>query len=365
MKAPTFLVSLYEISDMIKEVDDSKYKRIEEIKNKLEKKFGKGTLMGANDKVQEHGVISTGSVGLDKALGIKGLPKGKIIEIYGPESSGKTTLVLESMAQAHKDPNAYCAFIDAEHALDRGYAKALGVDLDRLEICQPTSGENALEVAEALIGSGEFAIVAIDSVAALTPQSEIDGDMGDSNMGKHARLMSQAMRKLTGITSKTDTILIFINQLRDKIGVMFGSPETTTGGNALKFYASIRMDIRRSVTKENSVMSGTDKIGNSTTVKVVKNKCAPPFRQCTFNILYGEGIDTFGEVIDAAIESDIIKKSGSWFSYEGNKIGQGKESVKELLKKDNELYNEIKDKVFDTTVEVFTPTEEEAALHDS
>ena len=230
---------------------------------------------------------------------------------------------------------------------------------------QPTSGENALEVAEALIGSREFTIVAIDSVAALTPQSEIDGDMGDSNMGKHARLMSQAMRKLTGITSKTDTILIFINQLRDKIGVMFGSPETTTGGNALKFYASIRMDIRRSVTKENSVMSGTDKIGNSTTVKVVKNKCAPPFRQCTFNILYGEGIDTFGEVIDAAIESDIIKKSGSWFSYEGNKIGQGKESVKELLKKDNELYNEIKDKVFDTTVEVFTPTEEEAALHDS
>lgn len=342
------------------EVESSKALRIAETKKKLEKDFGKGTLIGGKDKPKFHEAISTGSMGLDKALGIGGLPKGRIIEIYGPESSGKTTLATHIISEAHKTEDSYCAFVDAEHAFDTGYAEALGVDLGRLEISQPDYGEQALEITSRLIESGDFDVIVVDSVAALVPKAELDGEMGDSRMGTQSRLMSQAMRKLVAATSKSGTVLIFINQLRDKIGVMFGSPETTTGGNALKFYASVRLDVRRSVSAQNSVMEGDLKVGNQVTVKVIKNKMAPPFRQAQFDILYGTGIDKQGELIDMAVDAKVVNKSGSWFSYEDMKIGQGRAAVAELLKDNEELSEEIRKKVLQTfEVKDFIPTEAE------
>lgn len=341
-------------------MNKEKEKRIAILQEKMEKDFGEGSIMGAKDKSKYHDFISTGSLGLDKSIGIGGLPKGRIIEVYGPESSGKTTLCLEVIAQAHKNPDSYCAFVDVEHAIDTKYAEDLGIDLDRLKISQPDYGEQALDITERLIASGDFDVVIIDSVAALITKKELEGEMGDATMGGQARLMSQAMRKLTAITSKTDTLVIFINQMRDKIGVMFGSPETTTGGNALKFYASVRLDIRRSVTTKNSVMDGDVKIGNQVTVKVVKNKVSPPFRQCEFDILYGEGIDTYGELLNMAVETGIINKSGTYFSYESDKLGQGKTAVIELLKKNDELYKEIQKKVRESYTPVeFQPEKEE------
>lgn len=334
-------------------MNKEKEKRIAALQDKMEKDFGEGSIMGGKDKSKYHEFISTGSLGLDKAIGIGGLPKGRIIEVYGPESSGKTTICLEVIAQAHKNPDSYCAFVDVEHAIDTKYAEDLGVDLERLKISQPDYGEQALDIVERLVGSGDFDVVVIDSVAALITKKELEGEMGDATMGGQARLMSQAMRKLTAITSKTNTLVIFINQMRDKIGVMFGSPETTTGGNALKFYASVRLDIRRSVTTKNSVMDGDMKIGNQVTVKVVKNKVSPPFRQAEFDILYGEGIDTYGELLNMAVDTDIISKSGTFFSYDHNKLGQGKTQVVELLKKDSDLYKEIEKKVRES----YTPTE--------
>ena len=329
------------------EVTVDKAKKLKDLRAQLDKQFGKGSLMCANESVFKRDYISTGSIGLDGALGIGGLPKGRIVEIYGPESSGKTTLAIHVIAEAHAaDPETRCAIIDAEHALDREYARALGVDIDRLDISQPDYGEQGLEIADSLIDSGLYSVIVVDSVAALVPKSELDGEMGDASMGKHARLMSQALRKLTATVSKNDTILIFINQLRDKIGVMMGNPETTTGGNALKFYASVRLDVRRSTTAENSVMdSDGEKSGNKVTVKVIKNKLAPPFRKCSFNILYGIGIDKFGEIVDAAVDMNIINRSGSWFSYGEAKIGQGIASVRALLADNEELLKEIKEKI--------------------
>ena len=285
-------------------------------------------------------VIPTGSLGLDAALGIGGLPRGRIIEIYGPESSGKTTLTLHAIAEAQK-AGGIAAFIDAEHAFDRNYAEKLGVDIENLIISQPDNGEQALEIAENLIRSGAIDIVVIDSVAALTPKSEIEGEMGDSKMGLHARLMSQALRKLTGTISKTHCTVFFINQLREKIGVMFGNPETTTGGNALKFYASVRLDIRRS----SQIKDGDNVIGNRTKVKVVKNKVAPPFKTAEFDIMYGEGVSKTGEILDLAVEFEIIKKSGSWFSYGDTKLGQGRDAVKSLIKDNPELAEELEEKI--------------------
>ena len=328
----------------------SKEDIIKKIKKELEKDFGEGALMGANDKVKHHDVISTGSIGLDQALGIGGLPKGRIIEIYGPESSGKTTLAIHVIAEAHKTKNSECAFIDAEHAFDIGYAEKIGVDLKRLQISQPSYGEQALEVAERVIESGQFDVVVIDSVAALVPKSETERDMGESSMGKHAMLMSQAMRKLTPIVAKTNTVLSFINQLRDKIGVMFGSPETTTGGNALKFYASVRLDVRRSITKDNSVMDGEKKIGNQVKVKVVKNKTAPPFRECIFDILYGVGIDKPGELLDLAVETGIITKSGAFFSYKEETFSKGRQAAIDRFKDEPELAETIKKEVIDSYI---------------
>ena len=305
------------------------------------KDFGKGSVMMMNERSQEpQEVISTGSIGLDTALGIGGLPKGRIIEIYGPESSGKTTLTLHAIAEAQK-AGGIAAFIDAEHAFDRHYAEKLGVDIENLIISQPDNGEQALEIAENLIRSGAIDIVVIDSVAALTPKSEIEGEMGDSKMGLHARLMSQALRKLTATISKTHCTVFFINQLREKIGVMFGNPETTTGGNALKFYASIRLDIRRS----SQIKDGENVIGNRTKVKVVKNKVAPPFRTAEFDIMYGEGVSKTGEILDLAVEFEIIKKAGSWFSYGDTKLGQGRDAVKALIKDNPELADELEIKI--------------------
>src|SRR6195952_3933832 len=288
----------------------------------------------------EQEVISTGSIGLDVALGIGGLPKGRVIEIYGPESSGKTTLAIHVIAEAQKK-GGMCAFIDAEHAFDSGYAQKLGVDIDNLLISQPDYGEQALEIADRLILSGAVDVVVIDSVAALVPKSELEGEMGDSKMGLHARLMSQALRKLTATISKTNCCCIFINQLREKIGVMFGNPETTTGGNALKFYASVRLDIRRMA----QIKDGDESIGNHVKVKVVKNKVAPPFRQAEFDIIYGQGISKVGEIIDMGVELGIIQKSGSWFSYNTTKLGQGRDSVKQLFRDNPELANEIEAKI--------------------
>lgn len=309
--------------------------------SKIEKNFGKGAIMRMGDEhVEKVEVVPTGSMGLDLALGVGGYPKGRIIEIYGPESSGKTTLAIHAMAEAQKQ-GGLVAFIDAEHAFDRFYAEKLGVDVDNLYIAQPDNGEQALDIAEQLINSSAIDVLVIDSVAALTPKAEIEGDMGDNRVGLQARLMSQALRKLTASISKTKTTCIFINQLREKIGVMFGNPETTTGGNALKFYASVRLDIRR-VT---SIKDGDEVIGNQVRVKVVKNKVAPPFRKCEFEIYFGEGISRIGEVMDLGVEFGIIQKSGSWFSYGGNKLAQGREATKQLLKDNEELCLEIEQQI--------------------
>ena len=316
--------------------------------DKIEKDFGKGSVMMMNEKADTLGeIISTGSIGLDVALGIGGLPKGRVVEIYGPESSGKTTVATHVIAEAQKK-GGMCAIIDAEHAFDSSYAQKLGVDVDNLLISQPDYGEQALEIADRLILSGALDVVVIDSVAALVPKSELEGEMGDSKMGLHARLMSQALRKLTATISKTNTICIFINQLREKIGVMFGNPETTTGGNALKFYASVRLDIRRS----SQIKDGEEAIGNRVKVKVVKNKVAPPFRASEFDIIFGEGISKNGEIIDMGVELGIVQKSGSWFSYNSDKLGQGRESVKQLLTDNPELANEIENKIREKIKEV-------------
>ena len=320
---------------------EAKLKALQLTLDKLDKTYGKGTVMKMGDKaIEEVEVISSGSLGVDLALGVGGYPKGRIIEIYGPESSGKTTLTLHAIAEAQK-AGGIAAFIDAEHAFDRNYAEKLGVDIENLIISQPDNGEQALEIAENLIRSGAIDIVVIDSVAALTPKSEIEGEMGDSKMGLHARLMSQALRKLTGTISKTHCTVFFINQLREKIGVMFGNPETTTGGNALKFYASVRLDIRRS----SQIKDGDNVIGNRTKVKVVKNKVAPPFKTAEFDIMYGEGVSKTGEILDLAVEFEIIKKSGSWFSYGDTKLGQGRDAVKALVKDNPELAEELEEKI--------------------
>ncbi len=321
---------------------EAKLKALKLTLDKLDKTYGKGAVMKMGDSVVEDiDAIPSGSLGLDIALGVGGYPRGRVIEIYGPESSGKTTLTLHAMAEAQK-AGGIAAFIDAEHAFDRFYAQNLGVDIDNLIISQPDNGEQALEIADNLIRSGAIDIVVIDSVAALTPKSEIEGEMGDSKMGLHARLMSQALRKLTGSISKTKCTVIFINQLREKIGVMFGNPETTTGGNALKFYCSVRLDIRRSTQIKDT--DGNVK-GNKTRVKVVKNKVAPPFRTTEFDIMYGQGISKVGEIIDLGVEYEIIKKSGSWFSYGDTKLGQGRDAVKALLLDNPELFDELDGKI--------------------
>lgn len=319
----------------------AKLKALQLTLDKLDKTYGKGAVMKLGDVVTEDiDAISSGSLGLDLALGVGGYPRGRVIEIYGPESSGKTTLTLHAIAEAQK-AGGIAAFIDAEHAFDKFYAENLGVDIDNLIISQPDHGEQALEIAENLIRSGAIDIVVIDSVAALTPKAEIEGEMGDSKMGLHARLMSQALRKLTGTISKTKCTVIFINQLREKIGVMFGNPETTTGGNALKFYASVRLDIRR----RTQIKDGDKVIGNSTKVKVVKNKVAPPFQIAEFDIMYGQGISKVGEILDIGVELGIVKKSGSWFSYGETKLGQGRDAVKGLIKDNPELAEELEGKI--------------------
>lgn len=307
----------------------------------IEKQYGKGAVMKLGDEADRHIESSpSGSIALDVALGIGGYPKGRIVEIYGPESSGKTTFALSAIAEVQRQ-GGFAAFIDAEHALDPQYAKALGVDVDNLILSQPDTGEQALEIAEALIRSGAIGIVVVDSVAALVPEAEINGDMGDSHVGLQARLMSQAMRKLSGIISKTNTIAIFINQIREKVGVMFGNPETTSGGRALKFYASVRLEVRRS----EQIKSGNDVVGNKVNIKVVKNKVAPPFKQATVDIVYGKGVSKMGEIVDLAVELEIIKKSGAWYAYEGEKIGQGRENAKDYLEAHADMAKNIEVKV--------------------
>ena len=321
---------------------EAKLKALKLTLDKLDKAYGKGTVMKMSDSpVVDVDVISSGSLGLDVALGVGGYPKGRVIEIYGPESSGKTTLTLHAIAETQK-AGGIAAFIDAEHAFDRFYAQNLGVDIDNLIISQPDNGEQALEIADNLVRSGAIDMIVIDSVAALTPKSEIEGEMGDSKMGLHARLMSQALRKLTGSISKTNCTMIFINQLREKIGVMFGNPETTTGGNALKFYASVRLDIRRSTQIKDS---NGNVMGNKTRVKVVKNKVAPPFKLAEFDIMYGEGVSKVGEILDIAVEFDIIQKSGSWFSYDETKLGQGRDAVKQIINDNPDLMDELETKI--------------------
>jgi recombination protein RecA len=336
------------VKDTMSSEKEAKLKALQLTLDKLDKTYGKGTVMKMGDKaIVEVETISSGSLGIDLALGVGGYPRGRVIEIYGPESSGKTTLTLHAIAEAQK-AGGIAAFIDAEHAFDRNYAEKLGVDIENLIISQPDNGEQALEIAENLIRSGAIDIVVIDSVAALTPKSEIEGEMGDSKMGLHARLMSQALRKLTGTISKTNCTVFFINQLREKIGVMFGNPETTTGGNALKFYASVRLDIRRST----QIKDGDNVLGNRTKVKVVKNKVAPPFKIAEFDIMYGEGISKTGEILDLAVEFEIIKKAGSWFSYGETKLGQGRDAVKSLIKDNPELADELEAKIKDRIKEL-------------
>lgn len=326
----------------------AKLKALQATIDKIEKDYGKGAIMKLGDQPQwDVQVIPSGSIALDHALGIGGYPKGRIVEIYGPESSGKTTLAIHAIAQAQK-LGGIAAMIDAEHAFDRSYAKALGVDLETLLISQPDNGEQALEIADNLIRSGAIDIVVIDSVAALTPKAEIEGEMGDNKVGLQARLMSQALRKLTANIAKTNTCCIFINQLREKIGIMFGNPETTTGGNALKFYASVRLDVR----KTTQIKDGDEALGNRTRVKVVKNKMAPPFKKAEFDIVFGEGISHTGEVCDLAVEMDVIHKSGSWFSYNGEKLAQGREAVKQLLADNRELCDEVEAKLRETLASV-------------
>ena len=325
----------------INAIKAEKLKALKLTLDKIDKSYGKGAIMKLGDHVVENlPCISSGSLGLDMALGIGGYPRGRVIEIYGPESSGKTTLAIHAIAEAQKN-GGLAAFIDAEHAFDRFYAENLGVDVDNLYISQPDNGEQALEIADQLIRSGAIDIIVIDSVAALTPKAEIEGDMGDSKMGLHARLMSQALRKLTSVIDKTSTTVIFINQLRDKLGVMFGNPETTTGGNALKYYASVRLDVRR----VGQIKDGDSVVGNRTRVKVVKNKVAPPFRSTEFDIMFGEGVSKIGEIIDMGVELNVIKKSGSWFSYGETKLAQGRDAVKVLLKDNDKLREEIEAKI--------------------
>jgi len=331
-------------------LNSEKLKALKLTIDKIDKDYGKGTVMMMNEKVETlQEVVSTGSIGLDVALGIGGLPRGRVVEVYGPESSGKTTIATHVIAEAQKK-GGMCAIIDAEHAFDSSYAKKLGVDVDNLLISQPDYGEQALEIADRLILSGALDVVVIDSVAALVPKSELEGEMGDSKMGLQARLMSQALRKLTATISKTNTICIFINQLREKIGVMFGNPETTTGGNALKFYASVRLDIRRMA----QIKDGDEAVGNRVKVKVVKNKVAPPFRSAEFDIIFGEGISKTGEIIDMGVELGVVQKSGSWFSYNTYTLGQGRDSVKQLLTDNPELANEIETKIREKIKEVQT-----------
>lgn len=320
---------------------DNRQQALEAALKQIEKEFGKGAVMRLGDQADRKiEVVSSGSIALDKALGVGGFPKGRIIEIYGPESSGKTTFALHAIASAQKN-GGYAAFIDAEHALDPVYAKALGVDIENLILSQPDSGEQALEITEALIKSGSVDVIVIDSVAALVPEAELNGDMGDSHVGLHARLMSQAMRKLAGIINKTNCVAIFINQIREKVGIMFGNPETTTGGRALKFYASVRLEIR----KGEAIKDGAAILGNRTNIKVVKNKVAPPFKTAEVEIIYGQGISKLGEIVDLAVNANIINKAGAWFSYNGAKIGQGRENAKEFLKNNPELMAEIEQKV--------------------
>ncbi len=321
----------------------------------LEKKYGKGSVMGGNDKGQEVEAISTSSLGLDRALGVGGLPKGRIVEIMGWESSGKTTLAIHVMAEAHKKPDTWCAIVDVEHSFDLMYAKSLGVDLDRLKISQPNSAEEALEIAETFCESGDFDVVVLDSVAALVPQAEKDREMGESSMGKQAILMSQACRKLTPIVAKSKTLMIFINQMREKIGVMFGSPDTTPGGNALKFYASVRLNISRYIGKTDSVVEEGVKLGNKVKVRVAKNKVSPPFRECEFNILYGEGIDKYGELLDMAVDTDVIAKSGAAYSLDGEKLGFGRAAAIKVLRADviegkGDLFLDIRKRVIESYV---------------
>ncbi len=336
---------------MSKEISKENVEKLKALKltiDKIDKDFGKGSVMMMNEKgVHELEVVSTGSIGLDTALGVGGVPKGRIVEIYGPESSGKTTIATHIIAEAQKK-GGICAIIDAEHAFDSTYAQKLGVDVDNLLISQPDYGEQALEIADRLILSGALDVVVIDSVAALVPKGELEGEMGDSKMGLQARLMSQALRKLTATISKTNTICIFINQLREKIGVMFGNPETTTGGNALKFYASVRLDIRRM----SQIKDGDEAIGNRVKVKVVKNKVAPPFKAAEFDIIFGEGISKTGEIIDMGVELAIVQKSGSWYSYNGDKLGQGRDAVKQLLIDNPEMANEIEGKIREKIKEI-------------
>ena len=336
------MMATAELFDMDKKRDGDKQKALDSALAQIERQFGKGSIMrlGADNPVAEIEATSTGSLGLDIALGIGGLPKGRIIEIYGPESSGKTTLTLHCIAEEQKK-GGVCAFVDAEHALDPLYAKKLGIDLDELLISQPDTGEQALEIVDTLVRSGAVSMVVVDSVAALTPKSELEGDMGDSSVGVQARLMSQAMRKLTSSISRSNCMVIFINQIRMKIGVMFGSPETTSGGNALKFYASVRLDIRRI----GAIKDRDEVVGNATRVKVVKNKVAPPFKQVEFDIMYGEGISKMGELLDLGVKAGVVEKSGAWFSYGDERIGQGRENAKTFLRENTHMALEIEDKI--------------------